>query len=225
MHHKGVSSALAALSVIVFSSVACGQAVRGSLLGTVTDSSGAVVPNAKVPITEMNTGISRSSQTNDSGNYMFPALEPGEFRVTVEQTGFRTGVKEGVRVLVNTSFVFNSGAAGRPDYQKFGKNSDALLRYAGYSNNYNSLQVKLDRRFSGGFLMTTAYTWGKALGYSSGTGGLWNYIDQRRSYSLLDFDRAHNFGRVTSTLAGLIANQGVGGTGPRAIPLGLKISF
>ena len=40
----------------------------------------------------------------------------------------------------------------------------STLRYAGYSNNYNSLQVKVDRRFSGGFLMTTAYTYGKGAG-------------------------------------------------------------
>ena len=61
------------------------------------------------------------------------------------------------------------------------------------SNNYNSLQVKVDRRFSGGFLMTTAYTWGHALGYSAEDGGLWNYIQQQRSYSRLDFDRRHTF--------------------------------
>lgn len=41
--------------------------------------------------------------------------------------------------------------------------------------------------------MTTAYTYGKALGYSSEDGGLWNYIQPRRSYSRLDFDRSHNF--------------------------------
>jgi len=50
------------------------QAVTGSLLGTVTDSSGGVVPGAKVTITEMNTGISRKMETNASGNYVFPAL-------------------------------------------------------------------------------------------------------------------------------------------------------
>ncbi len=102
-------------------------------------------------------------------------------------------VRAPIAYNVNASFIFNSGAAGRPYYQKFGKNSDASLRYAGYSNNYNSLQVKLDRRFSGGFLMTTAYTFGKALGYAPETGGLWNYVDQRRSYSRLDFDRTHTF--------------------------------
>ena len=48
------------------------QAVNATVLGTVTDSSGAPAGNAKVTITETNTGISHSSQTNDSGNYIFP---------------------------------------------------------------------------------------------------------------------------------------------------------
>jgi hypothetical protein len=102
-------------------------------------------------------------------------------------------VRAPVAYNLNAAFLFNMGAQGRPYFQKFGKNSDASLRYAGYSNNYNSLQMKVDRRFSGGFLMTTAYTWGKALGYSSESGGLWHYIDQRRSYARLDFDREHTF--------------------------------
>ena len=54
------------------------QAVNATLLGTVTDSSGAIVPNAKVTITEVNTGINRSGQTNESGNYTFPDMPPGQ---------------------------------------------------------------------------------------------------------------------------------------------------
>ena len=69
----------------------------------------------------------------------------------------------------------------------------STIATSGFSNNYNSLQVKVDRRFSGGFLMTTAYTLAKALGYSSEDGGFWNYIQPQRSYSRLDFDRRHTF--------------------------------
>ena len=117
---------------------------------------------------------------------------PKNFTVEAAYVANHT-VRAPVAYNVNASLIFNSGAQGRPYYQRFGKNSDATMRYAGYSNSYNSLQVKLDRRFSGGFLLTTAYTWGKALGYSGGTDGLWNYIDQRRSYARLDFDRTHTF--------------------------------
>ena len=58
-----------------------GQAVNATLLGTVTDASGAAVANAKVTITETNTGISHTSQTNESGNYVFPDLPPGTYTV------------------------------------------------------------------------------------------------------------------------------------------------
>jgi hypothetical protein len=141
----------------------------------------------------------------ESWNIAFQRQLPRNFTIEAAYVANHT-VRAPVAYNVNASMVFNSGASGRPLYQKFGKNSDASLRYAGYSNNYNSLQVKIDRRFSGGFLMTTAYTYGKALGYSSEDGGLWNYIQPRRSYSRLDFDRTHTF--VQSYLYELPFGQG-----------------
>lgn len=128
----------------------------------------------------------------ESWNLALQRQLPKNFTLEAAYVGNHT-VRAPVSSNVNASMVFNSGAAGRPLYQKFGKSADASLRYAGYSNNYHSLQVKLDRRFSGGFLMTTAYTYGKALGYAPETGGLWNYLQPQRSYSRLDFDRAHSF--------------------------------
>src|SRR4051812_9889409 len=96
-----------ALSALLFAGAIStglyGQAVTGSLLGTVTDASGGTVPNAKVSITEVNTGLSRTMETNSSGNYSFPTLEPGIYRVTVEHAGFRKEVREGVELLVNTT--------------------------------------------------------------------------------------------------------------------------
>jgi hypothetical protein len=80
-----------------------GQAVNATLLGTVTDSSGAAVANVKVTVTETNTGISRASQTNDSGNYVFPDLPPGTYSVTAEQSGFKRASRAGVDVIVNTT--------------------------------------------------------------------------------------------------------------------------
>src|SRR6266478_3284934 len=84
-------------------SVAFSQAVNGSLVGAVTDSSGGSVPNAKVTITETNTGVSRSTNTNESGNYNFYDLPPGTYTVTAEQTGFKRASRPGVDVVVNTS--------------------------------------------------------------------------------------------------------------------------
>jgi hypothetical protein len=80
-----------------------GQAVNATLLGTVTDSSGAAVANVKVTITETNTGITRFSQTNDSGNYVFPDLPPGTYTVTSEQPGFKRESRAGIDLIVNST--------------------------------------------------------------------------------------------------------------------------
>ena len=80
-----------------------GQAVKASLVGTVTDSSGAVVPGAEITITEVNTNFSRSATTNESGYYVFSNLNPGVYRVEAKLTGFKTAVKDKVEVLVNTT--------------------------------------------------------------------------------------------------------------------------
>ncbi|MBI5083376.1 MAG: TonB-dependent receptor [Acidobacteria bacterium] len=94
---------LALLLCLLTAGPSWSQAVSGSLLGTVTDASGATVPNAKVTLTATQTGISRGMTTNESGNFSFPNLEPGKYRVAVEHTGFRTAIKDGVDVLVNTT--------------------------------------------------------------------------------------------------------------------------
>ena len=79
------------------------QAVNATLLGTVTDSSGASVANAKVTATEVTTGISHPGQTNGSGNYTFPDMPPGAYEVTVEAPGFKKEQRKDITVLVDTN--------------------------------------------------------------------------------------------------------------------------
>jgi hypothetical protein len=86
-----------------FSAPIVGQAVNATLLGTVTDSSGAAVSGAKMTITETNTGISRTTQTNESGNYVLPDLPPGTYKVTAEQSGFKRESRAGIDLIVNTT--------------------------------------------------------------------------------------------------------------------------
>ncbi len=83
--------------------MAFSQAVNATLLGTVTDVSGAVVANSKVTITEINTGISRTGETNSSGNYSFPDLPPGQYTVSVEMPGFKKETKTNIDLIVNSS--------------------------------------------------------------------------------------------------------------------------
>src|SRR5260370_11879262 len=79
------------------------QAVNATLLGTVNDSSGEVVPNVKITVTEVNTGVNRSGQSNESGNYTFPDLAPGQYMVTVESSGFKKESRKDITLSVNTS--------------------------------------------------------------------------------------------------------------------------
>jgi hypothetical protein len=72
-------------------------------VGTITDSSGAVVPGAEITITEINTNIPRSATSNESGHYSFEVLNPGTYRVEARLKGFKTAVVDKVVVLVNTT--------------------------------------------------------------------------------------------------------------------------
>ena len=94
---------LLALLVCFCTSLAFSQTVNATLLGTVTDTSGAVVPGAKITIIEVNTGISRSGETNESGNYTFSNLPPGLYSVTAEATGFKKEMRRGIDVIVNST--------------------------------------------------------------------------------------------------------------------------
>src|SRR2546427_3192222 len=78
-----------------------GQAVYGSISGTVADATGAVIPGAKVTITDTGKGVSFSTTTNDSGNYSQTHLIAGNYQVRVEATGFDAVVQQNVKVEVD----------------------------------------------------------------------------------------------------------------------------
>ncbi|PYV09417.1 MAG: hypothetical protein DMG23_10960, partial [Acidobacteria bacterium] len=80
-----------------------GQAVFGNIFGTVTDPTGAVVPAAKITLTEVGKGVSVSTTTNESGNYTQTHLVSGTYKVTIEASGFKTVVQQNVTVSVDTS--------------------------------------------------------------------------------------------------------------------------
>lgn len=80
-----------------------GQAVNATLLGTVSDSTGAAIAKAKVTAIETSTGAAHESITNDSGNYTFPDLNPGRYNVTVEASGFKKETHQNIDLLINSS--------------------------------------------------------------------------------------------------------------------------
>lgn len=96
------SSFLLAVSLLFLltASFAYGQATEGSILGTVYDPSGSPVPNANVRVTGDNTGLARTTQTNETGEYVVAALPLGFYSVSVEQRGFKKALVPGVEITV-----------------------------------------------------------------------------------------------------------------------------
>jgi hypothetical protein len=78
------------------------QTFRGTVLGTVTDATGAVVSNAKVTVHNVNTGLERNTQTSADGSYAVAELPLGTYTVTITQSGFQTFVANNVEVNVAT---------------------------------------------------------------------------------------------------------------------------
>src|SRR6266446_10480190 len=89
------------LAFVVLAAVSLmAQTFRGTILGTVTDPSGAVVTGAKVTAKNVNTGLERTTQTSADGSYSIPELPIGTYTVTVSQSGFQTSSTTNVAVDV-----------------------------------------------------------------------------------------------------------------------------
>ncbi|MCC7154238.1 MAG: TonB-dependent receptor [Bryobacterales bacterium] len=77
------------------------QTATGQITGTISDASGAVIPGAKVTVNSEQTGLSRSTTANSTGNYAFPLLPVGVYTVTVEQQGFSTAKRTNINLNVD----------------------------------------------------------------------------------------------------------------------------
>ncbi len=103
------------LCFIVFSGTVLAQSNKGSIIGTVKDPNEAIVPNAKVTVTNNANGEIRETTSNDSGEFSVVNLDPGNYKITVEANGLRTLVLSSVtvetnsRVPVNVKFTEVSG--------------------------------------------------------------------------------------------------------------------
>lgn len=103
------------LVLTLLCAAAIAQTSRGTLTGTVTDGSGAVVPNATVKITEGATGVSRQTTTNEAGIYRFDAVDLGTYTISVQAPGFSGAAKSGVIIqsahVSRIDFALKVGAA------------------------------------------------------------------------------------------------------------------
>src|SRR5262245_49341430 len=73
---------------------------QGRIMGRVTDMSGALVVGAKVTIENVGKNVHRDLQTNSSGDYVAPGLEPGIYSLTVEVPNFKKAVRDHVQIEV-----------------------------------------------------------------------------------------------------------------------------
>src|SRR6185369_11473483 len=90
--HLRLSAVLLA-GILLTSLSLLAQQITGDISGVVTDSTGAVLPNITVTAENTDTGLSRSATTSDSGNFRFPQLPIGPYKVTATAQGFKTVIQ------------------------------------------------------------------------------------------------------------------------------------
>src|SRR4051794_18749920 len=93
-----ISSGLVWIAALVAASAVFAQQDRGTIAGTVSDATGAIVPNAKVVVTNRDTNTTFTTATGEGGQYTVPNLSPGTYNVRVEKEGFRAAVTTGMSV-------------------------------------------------------------------------------------------------------------------------------
>src|SRR5258708_35801523 len=100
------SSRCVVLASFIFSLLALvssgfAQKISGTITGVVTDDTGAVLPDASVTVTSVQTGASRTSQTNSEGSFSFPELNPGIYNISVTKQGFKKVQEKNIELQVS----------------------------------------------------------------------------------------------------------------------------
>ena len=88
------------LVILALTFAASAQTATGTITGNVTDGTGAIVPGAKVTIENQNTGVKQTTLVNGNGSFLQSYLNPGSYKVTVEQAGFDKHVTSNIKVSV-----------------------------------------------------------------------------------------------------------------------------
>jgi len=88
-------------SILLFPATAKAQFTTGTILGTVSDPSGAVIVGARVTATQLDTGFSRTAATDEAGSYTLVNMPLGKYQVKAEMAGFKTGVSGPFQLVVD----------------------------------------------------------------------------------------------------------------------------
>src|SRR5439155_9827935 len=106
--HRHIAARPSLLSMLVVTVLyfsldtpAYSQLSSGTILGTVSDASGAVIPGVSVRVTNPGIGLVRETITNESGNYRVEQLPVGAYTVEAELSGFKKGVRSGIQLDID----------------------------------------------------------------------------------------------------------------------------
>jgi hypothetical protein len=93
--------------IFAIAGVSWAQSTRGSLSGSVSDSSGALVPGAQIVAVGVDTGTRSETVSTSSGDFKFPELAIGRYDVTVTASGFSASTSKGVLITINSTTALN----------------------------------------------------------------------------------------------------------------------
>ena len=96
------------LCLILMPTVASAQVLYGSLVGNVTDQSGAPIPNVKVEALNTSNGLLKTSNTDERGAYLFNDLQTGTYKVTLSAPAFGKMQQDNMRINANTTVRFDA---------------------------------------------------------------------------------------------------------------------
>ena len=130
--------------------------------------------------------------TLHSWNVAFQRQLPFSLTADVAYVGSR-GVHLVMDLDTNASLVYGSGNVGRPQFAAFNRTGTSRTRVNDNKSEYNALQVKLDRRFRNGLLITNSYTLGRSIDLANENTGIGTPIDFDLSWARSDTDRRHNY--------------------------------
>jgi hypothetical protein len=126
---KARTLALAALSVLLLQPLAFAQTYRGSIRGTVTDQAGAVIVNAAVKVTNLETNEARTAASDGEGEYALSSLAPGRYSVEISSANFKSFSRE-IALRVNQEIRLDAllPVAGINAGDDFGSPSEPMLK-------------------------------------------------------------------------------------------------
>jgi outer membrane receptor protein involved in Fe transport len=117
---------LSAVCVLTFSPLAFGQAVYGSIYGSVTDSTGAAIPDATVTVKDEAKGTSVTAQSNGAGEFTIEHLIPDVYDVTVAAKGFKGYEQKGIQLFADTSMKVTAPLSAGGSDQVIEVNADTI---------------------------------------------------------------------------------------------------